>query len=193
MIRAKSPMPPMPPMPSRTQRRTGLGSKSVGRRKRPIGGQLSKRFRENRRSNNGRARFGTNKRRRQGDGRGVPIDRGQPPAQRGRVVGRLVRRLGMEAEWRADFVDIDAGRRGSDRAVIPVPNWKRGMAGRRRADPDPVDAVPLRRTAPLFRVSRHRQRRRVPSPRGQALLRGPLLPVPALLPADPCKPQRGLV
>ena len=53
-----------------------------------------------------------------------------------------MRRLGMEEEWRAGFVDFDAGRRGSDRAVVQSRIGSEDWQG--VEEPIPIRWVPCR-------------------------------------------------
>jgi hypothetical protein len=68
---------------------------------------------------------------------------------------------------------------------------RRRVGGRQRDRPHRPHALPLRRSSALFRLPRRGERDRLRPARRQAVRAGALFPVPALLSARVCRPERG--
>ena len=102
---------------------------------------------------------------------GVPQPRRQPAAPGRLAAAGMGRHPPLVARWRGGGVHRHASGARADHAHLSLPG-RRGMAGRRGAGADRLDTVPLRRLAPMVRLSRRREWRALRSAGRQALRSG---------------------
>src|SRR6516165_6445985 len=101
------------------------------------------------------------------------------------------RQLEMGPRWRAGRFDLVPAKWRSIGPVVSGPAARRRMAECRAADADCLDAVPFRRCEAIFRLPGHDQWDCLLSLGDQALWRGEVFSVPALLSARLCFKARG--
>ena len=144
-------------------------------------------------AHDGRLRIGTAERLGARHGGSLPLDRREPAAPRGLPARRLGGQLAMDARRREGRLDQSARRGRPAASHLSRAHRRRRVGGRGRDRPHRPRALPLRRRAALFHLPRRGERDRLRAARRQAARAGALFPVPALLPARPCQPERGRV